>query len=420
MVSGCASHTEPCTPASQRGQEIETQPAPPAAFAASLATITLIGPLAVHLFLPAIPVVKHELGVSDAMAQLTFSAALISMAFSTLIYGSLADNLGRRPALLSGLTLFLIGSVLSAAAGDIWMLVVGRVVQAAGAGCSLTLVRTIARDVYGQQHLIKAIAYLTMFYTMGPIFAPVVGGLLIDVYGWRLLFVFAIVTGVAILVAVALIIPETRPVRANNAAVENWPAAYRNLFSRIRFNIFVLQTGFCSGAFMTTASAASFIMKDSLNRPATEFGLYFALIPIGFLLGSTISSRLSGRVAIEAMVLVGSLVLALAVVTQAFLLLAGLVTPLTLCLPGLFITMGNGLSMPSAQAGAMATVPRHAGTAAGIGVFMQMLLSGLAAQLYGFVANGTVLPLVATAGLCAVGVVVTGVMTFTLRRSPMS
>ena len=71
---------------------------PSTAFVASLATITLIGPLAVHLFLPAIPVVKHELGVSDAMAQLTFSAALIAMAFSTLIYGSLADNLPDRKA----------------------------------------------------------------------------------------------------------------------------------------------------------------------------------------------------------------------------------------------------------------------------------------------------------------------------------
>jgi DHA1 family bicyclomycin/chloramphenicol resistance-like MFS transporter len=392
------------------------QRTPSTAFAATLALITLIGPLAVHLFLPAIPVVKHELGVSDALAQLTFSAALIAMAISTLAYGSIADNVGRRPALLSGLTLFLIGSVLSAMAPDIWTLVAGRVVQAAGAGCSLTLVRTIARDAYGQQHLVKAIAYLTMFYTMGPIFSPVVGGALIDAFGWRYLFGFAIAAGAAVLAASVLFIGETRPDRAADTPREHWTRAYRDLSSHVRFNAFVLQTGCNTCAFMVTATAASFMMKDTLGRSATEFGAYFALFPIGFLIGSAISSRLSGRVAIETMVLFGSLVLAAAVAIQAAFLLAGIVTPLTLCLPGLFITMGNGFSMPSAQAGAMAIIPRHAGTAAGIGVFMQMMVAGLGVQLYGLVSDGTVVPLVLTAGLFAAGTLATGVATFMLRR----
>jgi DHA1 family bicyclomycin/chloramphenicol resistance-like MFS transporter len=387
---------------------------PTAAFAATLASITLIGPLAVHLFMPAIPVVKHELGVSDAMAQLTFSAALMAMAVSTLAYGSVADNVGRRPALLSGLVLFLVGSVLSAAAPDIWTLVAGRIVQAAGAGCSLTLVRTIARDAYGQEHLVKAIAYLTMFYTMGPIFSPVIGGTLIDAFGWRWLFGFAIAAATVVLIASALIIHETRPARSADAARQHWALAYRDLFSHIRFTAFVLQTGFNSGAFMITATAAAFIMKDSLGRSATEFGAWFSLFPIGFLIGSTISSRLSGRVSIEAMVLTGSIVLCLAVVIQAALLLSGFVTPLTLCLPGLFITLGNGLSMPSAQAGAMAIVPRHAGTAAGIGVFTQMMIAGVGVQLYGFVSDGTVVPLAATADLFAAGTIATGMATFVL------
>lgn len=391
------------------------QRAPTTAFAATLALITLIGPLAVHLFLPAIPVVKHELGVTDAMAQLTFSAALIAMALSTLAYGSVADNIGRRPALLSGLVLFLIGSLLSAAAPDIWTLVAGRVVQAAGAGCSLTLVRTIARDAYGQEHLVKAIAYLTMFYTMGPIFAPVIGGVLIDALGWRWLFAFAIAAGAGVLLASALLIHETRPARAADLVPEHWARAYRDLFSRARFTAFVVQTGCNSSAFMVTATAAAFIMKDTLGRSATEYGAWFSLFPIGFLIGSTISSRLSGRVAIETMVLAGSIVLALAVATQAALLLSGHVNPITLCLPGLFITMGNGLSMPSAQAGAMAVIPRHAGTAAGIGVFTQMMTAGLGVQLYGFVSDGTVVPLVLTAGLFALGTIATGVATFAMR-----
>src|SRR5438128_751320 len=152
---------------------------PDRTFGLALASIALIGPLAVHLYLPVIPAIKAALGISDALAQLTFSVSLFGMAFATLFYGSLADRYGRRPVLLSGLGLFLIGSVISALADGVVTLVLGRLVQAIGAGCGTTLVRTIARDAYGPDRLVKAIAYLTMFYTLGPMVSPIAGGVLI-------------------------------------------------------------------------------------------------------------------------------------------------------------------------------------------------------------------------------------------------
>ena len=164
-------------------------------FALALASISLIGPLAVHLFMPVIPAVKAALGLSDALAQLTFSIALFGMAFATLFYGSLSDRYGRRPVLLSGLALFLIGSAVSAAADSIVPLVLGRFLQAIGAGCGITLGRAIAQDVYGRDRLVKALAYLTMFYTIGPMISPIVGGILIDAFGWRSVFGFALVLG---------------------------------------------------------------------------------------------------------------------------------------------------------------------------------------------------------------------------------
>jgi DHA1 family bicyclomycin/chloramphenicol resistance-like MFS transporter len=83
---------------------------------------------------PALPVVKNELGISHALAQFAFGASLVTMGVATLAYGSLADRLGRRPALFTGLAMFVAGSVLSAVAAEIWSLVAGRIVQAAGAG----------------------------------------------------------------------------------------------------------------------------------------------------------------------------------------------------------------------------------------------------------------------------------------------
>src|SRR3984885_8424327 len=164
-------------------------------FALALASISLIGPLAVHLFMPVIPAVKAALDLSNSLAQLTFSISLFGMAVATLFYGSLSDRYGRRPVLLSGLALFLIGSALSAAADSIVPLVLGRFLQAIGAGCGITLGRAIAQDVYGRERLVKALAYLTMFYTIGPMISPIVGGILIDAFGWG--YGFALAAGAA-------------------------------------------------------------------------------------------------------------------------------------------------------------------------------------------------------------------------------
>src|ERR1035438_7248795 len=131
---------------------------PGVGFAISLGAITLIGPLAIHLFLPAMPDVKSDFQASDALVQLTFSVTLIAMAVVTPAYGSLSDRYGRRPILLTGLVLFRLGSLVSALAQSVEMLFFGRLVQAIGAGCGATLTRAIARDAYGSGALVKAIA----------------------------------------------------------------------------------------------------------------------------------------------------------------------------------------------------------------------------------------------------------------------
>src|SRR3989304_4224977 len=161
---------------------------PSRGFALALGLIALITPLAVHLFMPVIPAVKKALDLTDGMAQLTFSIALFGMAFATLFYGSLSDRYGRRPLLLSGLLLFLVGSVASALAQTATTLVLGRLLQAIGAGCGLTLTPVIALDAYSAQHLVKAFAYLTMFGTLGPMVSPFIGGVLIDTLGWGSVF----------------------------------------------------------------------------------------------------------------------------------------------------------------------------------------------------------------------------------------
>jgi len=388
-------------------------------FALCLGLIAFLGPLAIHIYMPVIPAVKAAFGLSDALAQATFSVAVLGMGLATLGYGSLADRHGRRPVLLSGLFLFLLGSVLSAVAVNVPMLVAGRVVQAFGAGCGITLVRTIARDAYGAERLVKAIAYLTMFYTVGPMISPVVGGLLVDTFGWRAVFGFSVVAAGAITLGVWLVIYETRPA-GETGRHGKVLGSYAELLAQPRFVALVLQTGFATGTFLIVATASSTLMKELLGRPATEFGLYFVMLPLGFMTGSVISSRLGNRVRTEAMVLTGSLVCLAAVAVQALLLLTFPPVPLMLFLPGAFVTLSQGIALPYAQAGAMSTVPRLAGTAAGIGVFVQQVLGASFAQLYGLIADGTPRPMVAAATLCAALGVAAGAAAFLLARAKLA
>ena len=388
-------------------------------FALALASISLIGPLAVHLFMPVIPAVKAALGLSDALAQLTFSVALFGMAFATLFYGSLSDRYGRRPVLLSGLALFLVGSALSAIATSVIPLVLGRLVQAIGAGCGVTLGRAIAQDVYGRERLVKAIAYLTMAYTIGPMISPLVGGLLIDAFGWRSVFGFALLLGGVIALIAYFAVFESRAPSAEQRRGGNVLRDYAELFRHVRFTAFVLQSGFMTGTFLVAATAASSLLKDLLHRPSAEFGFYFLLFPVGFLTGNFITSRIGGRAANETMVLLGSLVMAAAVVTQSSLLLSGRVVPLVLFAPGFFVTLAQGLSLPYAQSGAMATNVKLAGTAAGIGVFVQNFCGAAFAQLYGLFADGTVTPLLQTTAITALCGLIAGAVPFVMaRRAP--
>ena len=385
-------------------------------FVTVLASITLIGPLALHLFFPAIPAVKEAFGVSDAVAGLTMSVPLFTMAVFTLVYGSLSDRYGRRPVLLAGILIFVVGSALAAISPTIWVLLAGRLLQAVGGACGMTLARAIARDVFGTDRLVRIIAYLLMAYAIGPMVSPPIGGFLVDISGWRSVMVFAAIVGLVLAVLAWAVIRETNQNRRTATSARLIAGDYRRLFGDARFTAFVLQSGFCSGAFFAMAVASAFVMKEYLGRSASEYGLYFLFFPIGYWIGNFISSRLSGKIAIETMVLTGAIILVLTAAGQATLVVNGTVTPLSIFIPGFLVTFAQGIALPNAQAGALIVARDLAGTAAGIGAFMQMFAAGAFTQFYGFLADGTPLPMVIAVSTSAALSFLAGIVPFALAR----
>ena len=365
-------------------------------FIGLLAAITLINPLSIHFYLPALPAIKAAFAVSEATAHLTFSVTMFTLAAVTLAIGSLSDGLGRKPVLLGGIALFAAGSAICAVAATIEVLILGRLLQAAGAASGLVLARAIARDVYGLDRLTQIIALLTMAYAMGPMLAPPLGGVIVEGLGWRSIFWLATAAGGALAVFCVLIIRETRPAGARIQGPRAMLGAYRRLFGISRFSLYVFHSGLVSGAFFAIAASSSFLMTGMLGRPASEYGLYFIFFPAGYMLGNFIAARLGPRVPIDAMLLAGS---ALCVAGGAALAAAfwlGTPTPLGIFIPGFVVTLSQGLSLPSAQAGAIGIDRDLAGTASGVGVFMQMFFGAAASQLTGLFADGTANPTILT------------------------
>ena len=362
-------------------------------FFVALVSVTFIGPLSLHLFIPAMSAVKEAFGVSTGMAQLTMSLAMLSMACFTVAYGGLSDRFGRKRVLLSGLVLFTCGAAACMFAANMPMLLAGRILQGAGAGCGVVLARAIARDVYGQDRVAQVIAYLTAAYVLGPMLAPPIGGQLTAVFGWRALFVLASAVGLVVILAVIFGVPETR---ARSAAPPHGVfAGYKSLLRRRRFVGFMLQPGLLSAAFYTQATAASFLAAEHLGADAAKIGLWFFAFPVGFMAGSFISGRIGANRSIEFMTILGGVVgVANGALLVGWLYLGGL-SMAALYIPGMFVSLAQGLSMPYAQAGAMAVDTRLAGSASGAVVFSQFFWPAALQQLTGVLADGTWVPMAA-------------------------
>jgi len=362
-------------------------------FFVALVSVTFIGPLSLHLFIPAMSAVKEGFGVSTGMAQLTMSLAMLSMAFFTVAYGGLSDRFGRKRVLLSGLVLFTCGAAACMVAASISMLLAGRILQGAGAGCGVVLARAIARDVYGQDRVAQVIAYLTAAYVLGPMLAPPIGGHLTVLFGWRALFVLASGVGLLVILAVIFGVPETRA--RNAGAPRSVFAGYRSLLRRRRFVGFMLQPGMMSAAFYTQATAASFLAAEHLGADAAKIGWWFFAFPIGFMSGSFISARIGANRSIEFMTILGGVIgVANGVLLVGWLYFGG-ISMAALYIPGMFVSLAQGLSMPYAQAGAMAVDTELAGSASGAVVFSQFFWPAALQQLTGLLADGTWVPMAA-------------------------
>jgi DHA1 family bicyclomycin/chloramphenicol resistance-like MFS transporter len=371
-------------------------------FMALLAALTALAPFSLQIFVPSLPAIQAGFGVSPGVAQLALSLSILANAVAALSYGPLSDRFGRRRMVLTGLVIFAVGSVLCTVAPTIGMLILGRIVQAAGAAAGMVIARAIVRDLYERDQAASMIAYLTMAMVVAPTLAPSFGAVILDLAGWRAVFVA--VSGVGAVLALAAW-QRLRETRAGGAGSGGWSSLLSGTGALLRSRAFigyVLQSAFAISAFFAFVAGAPYFMIDILGRPATEYGLWFIVVSTTFMAGNFGAARLTRRVGVDRMVLLGSGLVVLGTLLAAGLLLSLPWTSISLFGPMMLVTFGNGLAIPNAQAGAISVDPTLAGTASGLSGFTQMLFAAVVSQAVGMLQNGTPYPMLAFMVGCAV------------------
>ncbi len=366
-----------------------------------LVVATAIGPFSMQVFLPALPAIQSSYAVSAATAQLSFSLSALSMAVATLFYGPVSDRVGRKKALVVGLVIFLVGSLVCAFATTITWLVIGRVVQAAGGVAGMVLSRAIVRDVYDREQSAAAIAYITMAMVVAPMLAPAIGGVLTDLIDWSAVFLLGGALGLVVLVAVLLGLPETLVPNDRPTTVRAMLADFRSLLEERAFNGYALQGGFSMAVFFSFLAAAPYVMITVLERPPSEYGLMFILVSACFMAGNYTAARYTRRLGIERMIVAGSVG---TLVGCSLILLAVPLTwstPWALFLPMMLVAYTQGAAMPNSLAAVVSIKPEIAGAASGLAGFVQMGVAAIAAQTIGSIQTGSAYPMAIGMTVCA-------------------
>ena len=356
-----------------------------------LGLMTAMAPLATDMYLPALPTVQVDLGISASLAQMTLTMTLVGMALGQIFSGPISDRYGRKWPLAIGMVFFSISTVGCVWAQDILLFLFFRFVSGFAGASGIVIAKAIARDVCQGPELTKFFAMLMMVNGLAPIIAPVLGAQILFFTSWRGVFVVLVAVGIFQLLA-TLVYKETLPADKRLKGIKDSFAKYPLLLQNRYFLGHCLVQCFVFGAFFSYLSGSSFVFQNIFQVSPQTFSLIFGGIGAGLLFAGALPARLAGRVADVKMLhvslvvsLLGSMLLLLAFLTGAGMMVV---------LPVLFLTI-TPLSVAGAASFSLALSRqgKNAGSASALLGFFSMILGGCMMPLVGVAGENTAIPM---------------------------
>lgn len=346
---------------------------------AALAAISALGSMAIHMLVPALPALAHDLRLRPEQAQLAISVYLAGLGGGQLLAGPLTDRLGRRPVLLAGIALYLTGALASALAPTLPVLLAARLVQAIGGAAGVVTSRVMVSDLFGREESARRQATLMMIVLVSPALAPVAGGLLATLGGWRLVPAVLTAVATAALLIAFVRLPETRATSGGASGGRLAPGIAR-LLRNPRFVLAMLTLAGGSSALYMFLASAPFLLVRNFGLSESQAGTCFLVVAAASIAGTRLVGPLARRAdalrAGTALIFVGSLI-------ELALAAAGITGPLPLITPMLLLGFGAGIVGPAAITVVLFAEEGLAGTASSLAGAVQMLASGLATVALG-------------------------------------
>jgi MFS transporter, DHA1 family, multidrug resistance protein len=366
-----------------------------------LGLLSALGPFAIDMYLPAMPVIAADLGTSIQGMQGSIVAYFIAFGLAQLIYGPWADRSGRKAPLYAGIGVFTIGSIICTLAPTVEWLLVGRFIQGLGGASLMVVPRAIIRDMYTGPAATRLMAAVMMVISVSPMLAPLAGSGIMAVWDWRGIFALLVVAAVISVTILARFQPETLAIADRQPL--DLGILGRGAARLLRDPLFMGLTflgGFGMASFFVFIASASFVYTGDFGLSPTGFSLAFAVNAIGFFAASQAAGPLGMRFGAPKVMALASAGFAVLTIGLFALALTGAVG-LVLCMVGLFAANAClGLIIPTTMVMALDDHGDIAGLASSLGGTLQMLAGGLMIVAAGPFFDGTVTPMLGAIAVC--------------------
>lgn len=368
-----------------------------------LGLVAAVGPFAIDMYLPAMPVIGKELASSMQAVQWTIVAYFMAFGLAQLIYGPWADQAGRKPPMYAGLALFILGTVICAMAPTIEVLIFGRFVQGVGGAANMVVLRAVIRDLATGADATRMMSTIMIVIAISPLLAPLSGAGLLAFGSWRLIFWALLLAAALSFFLIYFMMEET--LKPDQRQVFDLASTRRGVAVLLRDRGFMSMTflaGFAFASFFVFIASASFVYTGQFGLTPTQFSFAFAINAFGFFGASQFAAPLGQRLGQIRMIGLATTGFAVATCALFAVGLAGYAS-LYVTVIGLFLgNMFLGVVLPVAQVLALEEQGEHAGLASSLGGTMQMVAAGVLVAAAGPFLDGTVVPMLAAIALCGV------------------
>lgn len=347
----------------------------------TLILLAALSTLSLNLFLPSLTNIARDFNADYSLVSLSIAGYLAITALMQLVIGPMSDRFGRRPILLCGLSVFVVGSLGCLLASDIYSFLLFRALQATViSGWVLSM--AMIRDTRSEGESASLIGYVAMSMAIAPMLGPMIGGLLDELFGWRASFALYSLMGLILLLLCWFDLAETNHSPSATFAVQF--DAYPELLGSRRFWGFAICALFSTGAFYVFLAGVPMVAARQFSISPGLLGFYMGTITAGFAAGSFLAGRYSQRYARTTMMITGRSIAVLGLSLGLILFLTGYAHGVTLFFATVFVGVANGISMPSVNAGAISIRPGLAGSAAGLMGASTVAAGALLTTLTGF------------------------------------